>query len=148
MEIIEATPADSVLVADFITRLLAELSGAENSDPSDLLEISASLLARDDVIGLFAYDGDAPIGLIMLNQCAAIYAGGLFGEVTELFVQSDRRSVGVAQTLLHAAKELGRARGWTRLEVGAPTQPKWQRSLRFYQREGFQETGPRLRLLL
>ncbi|EAQ44939.1 hypothetical protein MED193_22556 [Roseobacter sp. MED193] len=148
MEIITAGITDSRLVAGFVAALLKELSGGEHYDPDDLLELTADLLAREEVVGLLAFDGDKPLGLIMLNQCAAIYAGGLFGEITELFVVPDQRSNGVAQKLLLAARDLGRARGWKRLEVGAPNQPQWQRSLQFYQREGFLVTGPRLRQLL
>ena len=148
MEIITAGITDSRLVAGFVAALLKELSGGEHYDPDDLLELSADLLAREEVVGLLAFDGDKPLGLIMLNQCAAIYAGGLFGEITELFVVPDQRSNGVAQKLLLAARDLGRGRGWKRLEVGAPNQPEWQRSLQFYQREGFLVTGPRLRQLL
>ena len=50
--------------------------------------------------------------------------------------------------MLAAAAALARERGWPRLEVGAPDVPKWQRSLDFYLRCGFEEVGPRLRLLL
>lgn len=148
MEIITAGITGSRLVAGFVAALLKELSGGEHYDPDDLLELTADLLAREEVVGLLAFDGDKPLGFIMLNQCAAIYAGGLFSEITELFVVPDQRSNGVAQKLLLAARDLGRARGWKRLEVGAPNQPQWQRSLQFYQREGFLVTGPRLRQLL
>ena len=148
MKIITAGITDSRLVAGFVAALLKELSDGEHYDPDDLLELTADLLAREEVVGLLAFEGDLPLGLIMLNQCAAIYAGGLFGEITELYVVPDKRSNGVAQKLLLAARDLGRARGWKRLEVGAPNQPQWQRSLQFYQREGFLVTGPRLRQLL
>ncbi len=30
------------------------------------------------------------------------------------------------------------------LEVGAPSVPKWQRTVDFYLRNGFEEVGPRL----
>ena len=148
MKIITAGITDSRLVAGFVAALLKELSDGGHYDPDDLLELTADLLAREEVVGLLAFEGDLPLGLIMLNQCAAIYAGGLFGEITELYVVPDKRSNGVAQKLLLAARDLGRARGWKRLEVGAPNQPQWQRSLQFYQREGFLVTGPRLRQLL
>lgn len=148
MKIIAAKVSDCALVANLVAELLDELTGDEGAGHGDLTNVSASLLARSDVVGLLAFDGDLPIGLIMLNQCAAIYAGGLFGEITELYVIPEMRSTGVAQLLVQAAQAVGRDRDWKRLEVGAPSQPDWQRTLRFYQREGFQETGPRLRMLL
>jgi hypothetical protein len=50
--------------------------------------------------------------------------------------------------LIGAGAKLGRERGWGRLEVGAPRQPAWERSLNFYLGAGFAEVGPRLRLPL
>jgi GNAT superfamily N-acetyltransferase len=75
----------------------------------------------------------------------AIYAGGRFGEITELYVSPAHRSKGIAPILITAATSIGRQKGWKRLEVGAPDQPAWSRTLSFYLREGFEEVGPRLR---
>jgi GNAT superfamily N-acetyltransferase len=83
-----------------------------------------------------------------MNECAAIYAGGKFGEISELYVRPEYRSNGVAARLLEAAGKHAEECGWKRLEVGAPTQPAWERTLKFYLREGFEEVGPRLRKLV
>ena len=143
-----ATPDQSALVAKFVAALLTELTGGEGVEPSDLEPVAKSLLAREDVVGIFAFDGDDPVGLIMLNQCAAIYAGGLFGEITELYVVPGMRSIGVAAQLVDAAAAQAQSRGWKRLEVGAPDQPAWKRTVDFYQKNGFAEVGPRLRRLV
>jgi len=151
MLIREISGKDAALAGEMIAALLQELTGGEVFDPVPLAETAADLLRGEDVTGFAAFDGleaEFPIGLVMLNQCAAVYAGGRFGEVTELYVLPEYRSRGVAARLIGACVELGRARGWQRLEVGAPDQPAWQRTLAFYQRQGFEETGPRLRLLL
>ena len=81
----------------------------------------------------------------MLNECAAIYAGGRFGEITELYVVPEARSTGVAAALVAAAVRVAGDKGWRRLEVGAPAQPAWARTLAFYERQGFAPVGPRLR---
>ena len=99
-----------------------------------------ALLAETD-------DGEA-VGVLMLNECAAIYAGGAFGEITELYVVPKQRASGTGAKLIAAAEDFARARGWPRLEVGAPDQPRWSRTLVFYRRNGFEEVGPRLRRLL
>ncbi|AZV78091.1 GNAT family N-acetyltransferase [Parasedimentitalea marina] len=101
-----------------------------------------------DAIGLLAQWGETPVGVMMLNPCAAIYAGGRFGEISELFVLPEWRSKGVAAELLKAATTLGAKMGWKRLEVGAPNQPEWSRTLDFYCDNGFDEVGPRLRRLI
>jgi hypothetical protein len=44
----------------------------------------------------------------------------------------EKRSAGVAKLLVDATTALGRERSWSRVEVGAPPQPAWERSLKFY----------------
>ena len=49
-----------------------------------------------------------------------MYAGGHFGEITELFVRPALRRQRVGKQLLDAAIEFGKKQDWTRLEVCAP----------------------------
>ncbi|NIZ60729.1 GNAT family N-acetyltransferase [Sedimentitalea sp. CY04] len=143
-----ATSDESELVARFVAALLTELTGGELVDPAELEPTTSRLLGRDDVIGILAYDQGEPVGIIMLNECAAIYAGGIFGEITELYVLPEMRSKGVATRLVKEACATGKRRRWKRLEVGAPDQPAWKRTMEFYQGNGFAEVGPRLRKLI
>lgn len=139
------TQQDVGVVAELVAALLTELDG----QPVDLDTVSASteqVLALRSVSAFLAVGAEAPVGVIVLNECAAIYAGGLFGEISELYVRPEWRSVGVAHALLDAARRFGQAREWRRLEVGAPPQPAWARTLSFYERKGFEMVGPRLRL--
>jgi GNAT superfamily N-acetyltransferase len=55
------------------------------------------------------------------------------------------RREGVGAQLIHAAMDFGKAQGWTRLEVCAPKGPTWNRSVAFYQQNGFLLLGPRLK---
>ena len=48
------------------------------------------------------------VGVVTLNECAAIYSGGRFGEISELYVVPDYRSKGVGAMLMEAAVALGR----------------------------------------
>lgn len=141
----QATPADAETLSGFVYKLLSELSDGEEPDRNIIADSARQLLPMATVTGLLAFRGSEPVGAMMLNECAAIYAGGRFAEITELYVRPEHRSFGVASQLVSAATELAGARGWKRLEVGAPHQPEWERSLKFYLREGFEEIGPRLR---
>ncbi len=141
------TEADIPALCTLIAALLAELGGEGGPQPSSL-EPAAAQVLRLGGIGFLAEIKRDPVGALMLSPCAAIYAGGAFGEISELYVTPSHRSSGIAHTLIAAACAEGRRRGWRRLEVGAPAQPAWARSLAFYRREGFAEIGPRLRLLL
>ena len=103
------------------------------------------MLCDDSVTACLARDADRVVGVMVLNDCSAICAGGRFSEITELYITSESRSHGVAARLLECAMRDAKARGWHRLEVGAPAQPAWARTLQFYLCNGFKEVGPRLR---
>lgn len=146
----QAETRDSETVALLVSSLLDELSdGRGATDEESIREITGELLQNGLVTAWLAEDeGDRPIGLITVNECAAIYAGGRFGEISELYIAPAHRSSGLGRRLIEAARDFGLAKGWGRLEVGAPGLPRWQRTVDFYQRRGFVMVGPRLKLLL
>lgn len=148
LSIFQATPTDAETLGELVHGLLNELSDGEAPDLLPVIQTTRDLLEAQAVTGFLAFDGDAAVGALTLHCCAAIYAGGHFGEISELFVLPSHRSAGVAAALLDQARSYGRSQDWKRLEVGAPPQPDWARTLAFYEREGFQITGPRLRHLL
>lgn len=148
MRIARLGQTDFGAIAAQIAALLNELAPGGGFDAGKLHPIVTEVLALNSVTGFLAWEEDDPVGVIVLNDCAAIYAGGCFGEITELYVVPGHRSRGVAGALVAQAVEEGRSRGWKRLEVGAPNQPDWARTLQFYLREGFAEVGPRLRRVL
>ena len=137
---------EAPVVAVLIARLLAELG--DDVDSRSVLKTTRKLLAAGDVAALLALVDGRPAGVVTLNQCAAIYAGGRFGEICELYVGPDDRSAGLGRRLIEAALDHARQCGWVRLEVGAPPQPRWQRTADFYLANGFTLVGPRLRHLL
>ncbi len=152
IQIVEAGVDDAKTVGRLVHALLVELDPehGEAIDADRLCRTAETLLADDTGVWAFIArtQGGQPVGVLMLNECAAIYAGGRFGEISELYVLPAHRSVGVAPNLLAAACDLGRERGWSRLEVGTPPLPKWQRTADFYTRNGFVEVGLRLKFQL
>ena len=143
-----ATPQDAAAVARQVHALLDELSGGMAPPADAVLDTTRSVLASGRVTALLAEQQGQTLGLLTLNECMAIYAGGRFGEISELYVTPDHRSQGVAARLLDAALDEAGQRGWSRLEVGAPSQPDWHRTLAFYRAHGFEEVGPRPRRLV
>ncbi|MEM7211184.1 MAG: GNAT family N-acetyltransferase [Pseudomonadota bacterium] len=141
-------PNNVDVAAAMISGLLTELSGGREIDTSEVLSTSQQLLNHGRVERLIAYVDEEPAGVLTLNECAAVYAGGRFDEITELYFKPEYRCHGIAALLLSEARSFAQTRGWKRLEVGAPDQPEWQRTLKFYQREGFIDIGSCLRLLL
>ncbi|MFP3801667.1 GNAT family N-acetyltransferase [Paraburkholderia sp. SIMBA_027] len=111
--------------------------------------MAQDVLARDDHVACFlAFDDDRAVGVILLSEGYAMFARGAFGQITELYVRPELRSAGIAARLLEQALSYGRGRGWRRIDVGAPTQPQWARTVAFYKANGFVDVGPRLKLVL
>lgn len=143
-----AGTADAATVARFVHALLDELSGGKAPGIETVTRSAQTVLADAGVVAVIACADEEPVGVIVLNECKAIYAGGTFAEISELYVHPDMRSQGIAPRLIEAALTEAQARGWKRFEVGAPGQPKWKRTLDFYLRNGFEEVGPRLRRMI
>jgi GNAT superfamily N-acetyltransferase len=133
------------IVAGFVYDLIDELAAGKSPSLGKISNDTEAVLKNDHVFGFISFEGTSPTGLIMLNECAAIYAGGVFGEISELYVAPKLRSRGIAGALIQEAIDFARSRKWNRLEVGAPNQPEWKRTFDFYLRAGFDEVGPRLR---
>jgi GNAT superfamily N-acetyltransferase len=143
-EIRRATSADSEDVCRLALALFSELFPGSYAYDRLRPAVEQVLAKSKDVFVFIASHNGEPVGLIALNHCTAIYALGTFGEITELYVDPSVRSSGLGRKLIATAVEFAHSRGWTMLEVGAPSVPKWQRTVDFYLRNGFEEVGPRL----
>ncbi|MGR8931366.1 MAG: GNAT family N-acetyltransferase [Gammaproteobacteria bacterium] len=85
----------------------------------------------------------SPPGFIALYESYALCAEGAFGTIPELYVRPEYRSHQLGRQLVSQAKVFGLSRGWSRLEVTTPPSPYFDRTLAFYEREGFLITGGR-----
>ena len=83
------------------------------------------------------------IGFLSLYEGYALYTEGAFGTIPELYVKPDYRSKKVGHDLLKHAKSFGNSRNLSRLEVTTPPLPEFDKTLSFYEREGFTITGGR-----
>lgn len=143
-----AEASEAGVVARFVIALLEELFPREagSFDERAFTEVTEKLLkGHPGVWALLAIaESGEPAGILTLSECAAIYAGGIFGEIAEIYVCPEHRSSGLGTRLLDAAVAFGHNRQWKRLEVGAPDVPRWSRTMDFYLGYGFSEIGPRL----
>ena len=148
LEIGRAGTADRATVLDLVERLLAELEEHPGEFAGlDRARVLSDLEATGDRFAAFlAREEGKPVGVLTLTEHFAIYAGGRYGVIDELYVAPGRRSAGVGRRLVAAAAAFGRERGWPRIDVTAPPGAAWERSVRFYETHGFVFTGPKLRL--
>jgi GNAT superfamily N-acetyltransferase len=146
IHLVIADESHTAAVAEMLANLFEEvghtLTAPEIADifvEMDEESIHSTLLAFND-------DGDA-VGVLTLVESLALYAGGRIGVVNELYVVPPYRSEGVGKILLDAAKNLAQERGWQRLEVTTPGE-QYEKTLLFYEREGFLPIGPRYKFEL
>lgn len=150
-----ATEADAAEVAVMVGELLTEIMRliGEQAFNFDLRETVARLrdfLAKQYYVVFVAYDSQRnAVGFVALYESHALYAEGAFGTIPELYVRPAFRCGQVGLKLISQAKAYGAVKGWKRLEVTTPPLPQFDRTLGFYQREGFSISGGRkLKLLL
>ena len=138
-------------ILELVDRLLRELEGGsaefEGVDRQKVLAEWAQ--NRDRVHAFLAKTEDGRVvGISTLVETFAIYAGGCYGVIDEMYVDPKFRSAGVGKMLIDAVKSLGREKNWLRIDVTAPPEEEWKRTVRFYERQGFVFTGPKLRFKL
>ena len=110
---------------------------AERFEEIDSDDRHSTVLAYDE-------EKDEYVGVLPATESLALEAGGRIGGANELYVEPAYRSEGVGKMLLDAVKDLARERGWVRLELTTPGD-EFEKTLRFYQREGFMRIGPRFK---
>jgi GNAT superfamily N-acetyltransferase len=146
----EAVAADVEAVAAAVESLLLELVGRrpERSE----LETEARALLDDSEGGsvlIAEADGDV-VGVLSASWQRAIHVPGIYATIQDLWVDEAWRSRGVGAELVEAIASQARARGVSRLEVGLPreTFAAIASTESFYERNGFEHLGPRMRRLL
>lgn len=150
----KATIKDSGLISKLICELLKDFNQRSGSnfmiDASKIEETCKELLPRDNFAGFIAIDNitNETVGMITIAQGTAIYNGGDFGVITELYVDRNIRSNGIGRLLIKNALEFARTQNWNKVEVGAPNKDEWPRTIEFYKKNGFEEKGPKLRVTI
>ncbi|AEG00852.1 GNAT family N-acetyltransferase [Methylomonas methanica] len=148
----EANAADiAVMVGELLTEIMQQIGEQTfNFDLQETADRLRDLLEKQVYVVFVAYDSlHNAVGFLSLSESHALYAEGAFGIVPELYVRPAFRSGQVGRKLVSQAKAYGAVKGWTRLEVTTPPLPQFDRTLGFYQREGFSISGGRkLKLLL
>ena len=144
----QAEPMKFERVGNLVYELLAEIYPDGGYKRDVFVETARALLTGNEGVWSFlaTTHDDRDVGVVTINECAAISSGGRFGEISELYVVPDYRSKGVGALLIDATVGFGRERGWHSIEVGTPSVPRWQRTVDFYLGHGFEEVGPRLDL--
>jgi len=132
---------------ELIRSLLIELGDeAKDAELVDkFIQNKERLLAQSGHYIFIAKFNRELIGVITLSECFGIYAGGVYGVINEMYVKTPFRNKNTGKMLIDAAKTLAQKNRWMRLDVTAPIEERWQRTIRFYENHGFHFTGEKLR---
>ena len=146
----KATPSDAQVIATFakaLTDEIIEKTGAQhfNVDITATTNLCRNLMEQDKYTVLLAVDSESNIsfGFAALCESHALYAEGTFGIVQEFYIQPNFRSKSIGSTLLKGAIEHAKSLGWKRLELCTPPLPEFERTINFYEENGFEVTGGR-----
>jgi GNAT superfamily N-acetyltransferase len=146
----EAGAEDVQAVAAAVGSLLAELGGRKPTTAEMEAQVQALL---DDPQGgsvLVAEADGEIVGVLTASWQRAIHVPGIYATIQDLWVDAAWRSHGVGAELVEAIASQARSRGVSRLEVGLPreTFAAIASTQSFYERNGFEHLGPRMRRLL
>jgi len=154
LHIARADTHDAEAIATMVGELLHGIMAAANDkvfgfDHARTGERARSWMKQGLYTVLLARVETKPVGFLALYESYALYTEGVYGTIPEFYVRSAYRSQGIGSALLVEAKAIGHQRRWKRLEVTTPPLPQFDRTLSFYERNGFTISGGRkLKLIL
>lgn len=143
-----ANAHDSEAIATMVGELLHDIMAVVNDKAfgyhhGDTVDRAREWMKNGQYTVLLAQLNAKPVGFLALYQSYALYTEGVYGTIPEFYVRAPHRSQGIGSALLAEAKQIGQIRGWKRLEVTTPPLPQFDRTLHFYQRNGFTISGGR-----
>ena len=141
---------DASVIAQMVGELLREIMALVGTKTFGFHQEETEIRARSWITAgtycvVLARDGaqSTPLGFLALYESFALYTEGAYGTIPEFYVRPAYRSKGIGAALMWEARQLGRSRGWRRIEVTTPPLPQFDRTMAFYQREGFSISGGR-----
>jgi len=148
IEIYEASKDDVHEIAVMTSELLREIMYKIGKDvfsfnQEETKERAKELLSKDTCSVFVAKHKEKIVGFICVYECYALYAEGSFGTISELYVRPEYRSLDVGKGLLKKVRMLSVSKNFSRLEVTTPPLPQFEKSLSFYQKNGFEISGGR-----
>mgnify|MGYP003886029359 CR=1 FL=1 len=136
---------DIQTIRELLEKLYLELGEEKESIKFLNDELITQLINNDNTTILKAVNINEIIGLITLTESQAIYAGGKYGSIDEMYVKQTYRNQNIGKLLIKYAVKIGKNKGWKRIDVTAPTENN-KSALNFYNKNNFIFTGPKLKL--
>lgn len=150
MDIIELNPQTEFSeIAGYIALLYSELFG-ESAVLSEtiLKKIESQWLGGSGFHKAYKIvEKGEVLAFFTLAESFSFFAHGRYGIINELWVSPEHRSKGFGGKVLDVIKGMSKQNGWERIDVSAPPFDEWKRSFEFYQKNGFELTGKKLKYI-
>jgi|SRR6185369_506469 len=143
-EILDKESADEIAkLAVCLTNEIIERTGIKHFDVDMPLamKLCREYMENGQYCVVAASDEGRVIGIGALCESHSLYAEGSFGIVQEFYVIPEYRSRKVGQKLIEKIVEVAKSKNWKRLELCTPPVPEFNRTVSFYQANGFEITG-------
>ncbi len=88
-----------------------------------------------------AFEKETIVGFGAVCESRSLYAESVFGIIQAFYVLPEYRSQNIGQQRIEKIIELGKSKNWKRLELCTPLLPEFDRTVGFYQNNGFEITG-------
>jgi GNAT superfamily N-acetyltransferase len=123
-----------------ISHLLVGIMRDHGLDPlpaRQLLVAVAHIIDSPDAWFLLAEEAGELVGMVQVNERFSTWDGRHYGYIEDFFVVEQRRGQGIGAVMLARIEELGRARGWVRLDLDVLA---GNDATRLYERAGYDRT--------
>ena len=134
----------SLMVGELLNEIMSKINyKAFNYNHEETTQRIKDLISQNKYWIFIAKDTQSGknIGFVSLYESFALYAEGAYATMPELYVRPKYRSQDIGNSLLHKVVEFAQDRHWHRIEVTTPPLPEFDRTLKFYQQNGFEITG-------
>ncbi|MED4453052.1 GNAT family N-acetyltransferase [Metabacillus fastidiosus] len=139
-------------IIEAIASLITELSGGSDAVLPDTAKDVCNRLIKNQSRGvIFIAETVSPeaffLGCITASIQEAIYIGGSYTLIQELYVHPMFRNQKIGSQLIYAVEQYCKEKGMNTLEVYLPLHSfiDYEKTLNFYEKEGFSVFGPRMK---
>jgi len=144
----EATLKDSEIIASMVVELTREICVLTNEsyfdlDLNDTTQRCYNLIRDGHYSSIIAECENIPIAAVTFTETYALYVGGKIGLIQEFYVSPKYRASGVGSMLIEQVKIYGKQQNWSCIELCTPPLPEFEKTLRFYQKNGLVPVGGR-----
>jgi len=126
-----------------LTNEIIERTGTKHFDVDAPLaiELCKNYVSNGLYSVIAAFDAGNIVGFGALCESHSLYAEGTFGIIQEFYVMPEYRSKEVGKELIQEIIKFAKINKWKRLELCTPPTPEFDRTVEFYESNGFEITG-------